>query len=76
MLYEVITNLVENKVKAIVCLGKDNRRLLDAFGNRVENIVETTSMEDAVKAAYYLAQDGETVLLSPTCASFDRNNFV
>jgi UDP-N-acetylmuramoylalanine--D-glutamate ligase len=69
--YSELYNLVENKVKAIVCLGKDNHRVLEAFNGRVESIVESTNMEDAVKAAYYLAQDGETVLLSPACASFD-----
>jgi UDP-N-acetylmuramoylalanine--D-glutamate ligase len=69
--YSELYNLVENKVKAIVCLGKDNHRIVEAFQSRVESIVETASMEDAVRAAYYLAQDGETVLLSPACASFD-----
>ncbi|MGW8314654.1 MAG: glutamate ligase domain-containing protein, partial [Bacteroidales bacterium] len=69
--YSELYNLVENKVKAIVCLGKDNHRITEAFEGRVESIVETASMEDAVRAAYYLAQDGETVLLSPACASFD-----
>ena len=69
--YSELFNLVENKVKAIVCLGKDNHRIVEAFQGRVESIVETGSMEDAVRAAYYLAQDGETVLLSPACASFD-----
>lgn len=69
--YSELYNLVENKVKAIVCLGKDNHRIVEAFSGRVESIVETTSMEDAVRAAYYLAQDGETVMLSPACASFD-----
>jgi len=69
--YSELSNLVENKVKAIVCLGKDNQRVIQAFGGKVESIVESNSMEDAVKAAYYLARDGETVLLSPACASFD-----
>jgi len=69
--YSQLYNLVENKVKAIVCLGKDNQRVINAFRGRVESIVETMSMEEAVKAAYYLARDGETVLLSPACASFD-----
>ena len=69
--YSELFNLVENKVKAIVCLGKDNRRVVQAFTGKVESIVEYGSMEDAVKAAYYLARDGETVLLSPACASFD-----
>jgi UDP-N-acetylmuramoylalanine--D-glutamate ligase len=69
--YGELFNLVENKVKAIVCLGKDNQRVIQAFTGKVESIVESGSMEDAVKAAYYLARDGESVLLSPACASFD-----
>lgn len=69
--YSELNNLVENKVKAIVCLGKDNQRVIQAFSDKVESIVESQSMEEAVKAAYYLARDGETVLLSPACASFD-----
>jgi len=69
--YSDLFNLVENKVKAIVCLGKDNDRVIKAFSGKVESIVESMSMEEAVKAAYYLARDGETVLLSPACASFD-----
>lgn len=69
--YSELFNLVENKVNAIVCLGKDNERVIKAFGDKVEEIVETESMDDAVKTAYYLGRDGETVLLSPACASFD-----
>jgi len=69
--YSELFNLVENKVKAIVCLGKDNDRVIKAFNGKVESIMESMSMEEAVKAAYYLARDGETVLLSPACASFD-----
>jgi UDP-N-acetylmuramoylalanine--D-glutamate ligase len=69
--YSELNNLVENKVKAIVCLGKENDRVIKAFSGKVESIVESGNMEDAVKAAYYLARDGETVLLSPACASFD-----
>jgi len=69
--YSELYNLVENKVKAIVCLGKENDRVLKAFSGKVESIVESRNMEEAVKAAYYLARDGETVLLSPACASFD-----
>jgi len=69
--YSELYNLVENKVKAIVCLGKDNDRVIQAFSGKVESIVESKNMEEAVKAAYYLARDGETVLLSPACASFD-----
>ena len=69
--YSELHNLVENKVKAIVCLGMDNEKVMKAFSGKVESIVESQSMEEAVKAAYYLARDGETVLLSPACASFD-----
>ena len=69
--YSDLFKLVENKVNAIVCLGKDNDRIIKAFEGKVEEIVETESMEDAVKTAYYLGRDGETVLLSPACASFD-----
>jgi len=69
--YSQLYNLVENKVKAIVCLGKENSRILKAFSGKVDPIVETSGMDEAVKTAYYLARDGETVLLSPACASFD-----
>lgn len=69
--YSELFQLVENKVKAIVCLGEDNERLMKVFKGKVESIVETKSMDDAVKTAYYLASDGDTVMLSPACASFD-----
>ena len=66
--------LVKEKVKAIVCLGKDNQKIIDSFSGLVPTIVETTSMEEAVRSAYYLAHKGDTVLLSPACASFDLFN--
>jgi UDP-N-acetylmuramoylalanine--D-glutamate ligase len=69
--YSELHELVKNKVKAIVCLGLDNSKILDAFRNLGIDMVETQSMEDAVRSAYYLAKKGETVLLSPACASFD-----
>ena len=69
--YSMLYDLVRNKVKAIVCLGKNNKKLHDAFEGIVKNIVDTSSMEEAVKAAYYLARNGDSVLLSPACASFD-----
>lgn len=69
--YSMLDNLVKEKVKAIVCLGKNNAKLHSAFGGKIKNMVDTTSMEEAVKAAYYLARNGDTVLLSPACASFD-----
>ncbi len=69
--YSMLNNLVKEKVKAIVCLGKDNLKIRNAFERLVANIVETSSMEEAVKASYYLARNGDAVLLSPACASFD-----
>jgi UDP-N-acetylmuramoylalanine--D-glutamate ligase len=69
--YSQLAELVRSKVKAIVCLGKDNNRILDAFGQIVPEIIETSNAEDAVKSAYYLGEKGDVVLLSPACASFD-----
>nr|WP_282189246.1 UDP-N-acetylmuramoyl-L-alanine--D-glutamate ligase [Maribellus sp. YY47] len=69
--YSILKGLVTSKVKAIVCLGKNNAKIKEAFGDCVSDIVETMSMEEAVRAAYYLARNGDTVLLSPACASFD-----
>jgi UDP-N-acetylmuramoylalanine--D-glutamate ligase len=69
--YSELFQLVKKKVKAIVCLGKDNKKILEAFRDKVKTIVETTSMEEAVRSSYYLAKKGDTVLLSPACASFD-----
>ncbi|MCL1822056.1 MAG: UDP-N-acetylmuramoyl-L-alanine--D-glutamate ligase [Prolixibacteraceae bacterium] len=69
--YEMLEELVRSKVKAIVCLGKDNSKIVNAFDGKVDNIVETQSMKEAVKAAYYLANSDDVVLLSPACASFD-----
>ena len=62
---------VNEKVKAIICLGVDNEKLMHNFGNMVDVIVETQFMSEAVKIAYKLAESGDTVLLSPACASFD-----
>ncbi len=72
--YSELSAVVKQKVKAIVCLGKDNHKILEAFGDTVPTIVETTSMEEAVRSSYYLAHKGDTVLLSPACASFDLFN--
>lgn len=72
--YSELNSVVKEKVRAIVCLGKDNRKIIDAFTGIVPTIVETTSMEEAVRSAYYLAHKGDTVLLSPACASFDLFN--
>jgi UDP-N-acetylmuramoylalanine--D-glutamate ligase len=69
--YSELFKVVSKKVKAIVCLGKDNSKIIEAFKDKVATIVETSSMEEAVRASYYLAKKGETVLLSPACASFD-----
>ena len=62
---------MRDKVKAIVCLGTDNSKIKEAFDGVVPDIIETQDMQDAVRSAYYLAKNGETVLLSPACASFD-----
>ena len=69
--YSQLHSLARDKIKAIVCLGKDNNKIIDAFKGLVPTIVETRSMPEAVKSAYYLASTGDTVLLSPACASFD-----
>jgi len=69
--YTELFPVVMKKVKAIVCLGKDNKKIVEAFRDKVPTIVETSSMEEAVRSSYYLAKKGETVLLSPACASFD-----
>ncbi len=69
--YTMLKGLAKEKIKAIVCLGKDNQKIHDAFKGVVKNIVDASSMDEAVKAAYYLARNGDTVLLSPACASFD-----
>ena len=69
--YDDIKALVKEKVKAIVCLGTDNARLHELFGEDVEIIVDTVSARGAVEAAYSLAKKDEIVLLSPACASFD-----
>jgi UDP-N-acetylmuramoylalanine--D-glutamate ligase len=69
--YSAIMDLVKEKVKAIVCLGTDNRKIHEAFGKQVELIVNTATAEEAVKAAFHFAEKGDAVLLSPACASFD-----
>jgi UDP-N-acetylmuramoylalanine--D-glutamate ligase len=69
--YSELYSLVAKKVKAVVCLGKDNSKIMEAFKDKVPTIVEAKSMDEAVRSAYYLAKKGYTVLLSPACASFD-----
>lgn len=69
--YSELYTVVKKKVKAIVCMGKDNKKIIEAFKDKVVTIVETASMEEAVRSSYYLAKKGDTVLLSPACASFD-----
>ena len=69
--YEAIQELVKEKVRAIICLGIDNRKLHDTFGDKVETMFDALSAEEAVDKAYSIAKTGETVLLSPACASFD-----
>ena len=68
--YSLIEELVQEKVKAIVCMGIDNKKIHDAFEGKV-NMVDTASADEAVAAAYQLATPGDAVLLSPACASFD-----
>ncbi|WP_164112780.1 MULTISPECIES: UDP-N-acetylmuramoyl-L-alanine--D-glutamate ligase [Sphingobacterium] len=69
--YNMLLDLVKQKVKAIICIGKDTSRIHDAFEDEVDVIVNSASMEDAVQIASHLAKKGDTVLLSPACASFD-----
>jgi UDP-N-acetylmuramoylalanine--D-glutamate ligase len=69
--YSFIKDLVKEKVKAIVCMGADNRKIHEAFGNQVGLMVNTNNATDAVKSAFHFADKGDVVLLSPACASFD-----
>jgi len=69
--YTEIQDLVRKKVKAIVCMGKDNAKLLDFFGGMVPEIIDTHSLQDAMEACRRIAKEGDVVLLSPCCASFD-----
>ena len=69
--YSDLLGLVKDKVKAVICLGVDNKKLIESFSGIVETIVEARSAMEAVAYGYRLAKDGETVLLSPACASFD-----
>jgi UDP-N-acetylmuramoylalanine--D-glutamate ligase len=69
--YTSLKKLVKDKVNVIVCMGLDNSKIHQAFGADVDLIINTTSAEDAVEAAYKFSKKGDTVLLSPACASFD-----
>ena len=69
--YSELLDLVSQKVKAIVCLGLDNQKIIEAYKDKVEVIVEAKSAHEAVSFAYQLAKNDDTVLLSPACASFD-----
>lgn len=69
--YNELMPFVHEKVKAIICLGLDNRKIIDTFGNVVDIMLEVDNMNDAVKMAHRLAEKGDAVLLSPCCASFD-----
>lgn len=69
--YTELFPLVKDKVKAIVCLGKDNTKIINTFKSIMPVMVDTHTMEDAVRSAYKLAKSGDVVLLSPACASFD-----
>jgi UDP-N-acetylmuramoylalanine--D-glutamate ligase len=72
--YSPLFDLAEKKVKAVICMGKDNEKILNAFKNKIEIIVESGSMQEALKAASLYANSGDVVLLSPACASFDLFN--
>lgn len=69
--YGFLAELVKEKVKAIVCMGVDNKKIIEAFKNIVPVIVETDSAKKAVNASFKLAAKGDVVILSPACASFD-----
>ncbi|MFI5156267.1 MAG: UDP-N-acetylmuramoyl-L-alanine--D-glutamate ligase [Chitinophagales bacterium] len=69
--YGLIRNLIREKVKAIVCMGVDNRKIHEAFQNDVSLVVNTGSAQEAVRSAFHFADKGDVVLLSPACASFD-----
>lgn len=69
--YSMLADLVKDKVKAIICLGKDNQRIHEAFAAIISTIIDTQSAHEAVYTAYKLGKKGDAVLLSPACASFD-----
>jgi UDP-N-acetylmuramoylalanine--D-glutamate ligase len=68
----VLRDIVKQKVKTIICIGKDNSKIIESFGDLIENITECETMEQAVEVAYYIGKKGDVVLLSPAYASFDK----
>ena len=68
---DLIDQLVQQKVKTLICLGKNNETLISFFDGKVQSIYETQDIAEAVKTAQALAEATDTVLLSPACASFD-----
>ena len=69
--YSGLEEMVTEKVKAIICLGQSNQKIIKSFQGKVDTIVQASSMNEAVKQSFSLAEKGEAVLLSPACASFD-----
>jgi len=69
--YSLMIDMVKEKVKTIICMGKDNAKIHEAFTDSVDMIVDTASANEAVQAAFHFAEKGDVVLLSPACASFD-----
>jgi UDP-N-acetylmuramoylalanine--D-glutamate ligase len=69
--YELLKDLVEEKVQRIICMGHHNEKIHEAFGDIVTEMIDVTSAEEAVNTAYKLSKKGDVVLLSPACASFD-----
>lgn len=69
--YSILNEMATKKVKALICLGKDNSKLIEAFEGSIDTIVETTSMDEAIRYSIYLGEKEDVVLMSPACASFD-----
>jgi len=69
--YSELYELTDKKVKALICLGKDNRKLHECFDRRIATVTDASSAQEAVRKAYEIAEEGDVVLLSPCCASFD-----
>jgi UDP-N-acetylmuramoylalanine--D-glutamate ligase len=69
--YDLIKDLVREKVKTIICMGVDNKKIHDAFAGVIQTILDAGSADEAVAKAYSLSTKGDVVLLSPACASFD-----